>query len=203
VRPDVVALTRAQVPVAVDALVRAFDDSPIMRFLFREDWVRRRGMQQFFRAVTLDALPFAEVWSVADGSAVPATAVWLPPGAHPPSLARQLRQLIATPLLGPLKPGPLLRSLRYLREVERSHPRDEHWYLALLGTDPPRQGHGLGTALLEPVLARADATGHPAYLETDKERNLAYYARFGFELVETLSPAPGGPPTWTMLRPAR
>jgi GNAT superfamily N-acetyltransferase len=203
VTPQPVPLARSQVRTAVAALVRAFDDSPIMRFLFPEDWVRRRGLRQFFRAVVLDALPFGEVRAVVDGDGVPATAVWLPPGAHPPSTVRQLRQLVTTPLLGPLKPGSLLRSLRYLREVERFHPHEPHWYLALLGTDPPRQGQGLGRALLEPVLDRCDAEGLPAYLETDKERNLAYYARFGFELVDTLTPVPGGPPTWTMLRAPR
>jgi GNAT superfamily N-acetyltransferase len=200
---EVAPLPRARVDRAVDALLRAFDDSPIMRFLFPDDWVRRRGMRQFFRAVALDALPFAEVWSVIDGPEVPATAVWLPPRAYPPSTLRQIRQLVAAPFLGPLKPGALLRSLRYLREVEKAHPKPEHWYLALLGTDPPAQGTGMGTRLLEPVLERCDATGMPAYLETDKERNLAYYARFRFELVDTIHPVPDGPPTWTMLRAPR
>jgi GNAT superfamily N-acetyltransferase len=187
----------------VDALVRAFDDSPIMRFLFPEEWVRRRAMQQFFRSVILDALPFGEVRAVVEGDQVPATGVWLPPGTYPPTIRRQLRQLVAPPFLGPLKPRALLHSLRYLREVERSHPAGDHWYLALLGTDPPRQGHGLGTALMTPALARCDETGLPAYLETDKERNLAYYARFRFELVDTIHPAEGGPPTWTMQREPR
>ena len=196
-------LARPQVDAAVAALVRAFDDSPIMRFLFPENWVRRRGLTQFFRSIVLDALPFGAVRSFVDGDAVIATAVWLPPGAWPQSTARQLRQLVTTPLLGPLKPGPLLRSLRYLRAVDRRHPHEPHWYLGLLGTDPPFQGRGLGRALLEPVLERCDAEGLPAYLETDKERNLAYYARFRFELVETLTPVPGGPPTWTMLRAPR
>lgn len=196
----IVPLTRSLLDPALDALLRAFDDSPIMRFLFPDEWVRRRGMRQFFKAVALDALPFHTVSVVADATGAPATAVWLPPGAYPPSIMRQIRQLLRTPVLGPLVPGALVRSLRYLRRVEEVHPKEEHWYLALLGTDPPMQGKGLGTSLLEPVLARCDETGMPAYLETDKERNLAYYARFRFELVDTIHPVADGPPTWTMLR---
>ena len=71
----------------------------------------------------------------------------------------------------------------------------------MLGVEPSAQGKGLGGRLLEPVLQQADSEGLPAYLETDKERNLAFYARFRFGLVDTLWPdGPDAPPEWTMWR---
>ncbi len=48
-----------------------------------------------------------------------------------------------------------------------------------------------------------DEDGLPCYLETQKEDNLAYYRRFGFEETERLSPSRHGPPLFTMTRPAR
>jgi GNAT superfamily N-acetyltransferase len=90
--------------------------------------------------------------------------------------------------------------MRYLTASDKVHPKDLHWYLSVLGVDPRRQGEGLGGRLLDHVLDRLDHEGIPAYLETDKERNLAWYARRRFELRETLHPVRGGPPVWTMWR---
>ena len=70
-----------------------------------------------------------------------------------------------------------------------------HWYLGILGVDPRHQGEGLGARLIDHTLDRLDREGLPAYLETDKESNLAWYARRRFELRETLHPVAAGPPS--------
>ncbi len=52
-----------------------------------------------------------------------------------------------------------------------------------------QQGKGVGGALMRPVLEHCDAEGIPCYLESSKERNLPFYRRHGFEVVEELSAA--------------
>jgi GNAT superfamily N-acetyltransferase len=93
-------------------------------------------------------------------------------------------------------------AMRFLASMERHRPRDPHWYLAILGTDPAQQGRGLGTAVLEPILRRCDANGLGAYLESSKEANVPWYERHGFELTEVLE-HPGGPSLWLMWRDPR
>ena len=88
-------------------------------------------------------------------------------------------------------------------EVERRHPREPHLYLAVLGADPPAQGRGVGSAAIAPGLELADAEGLPAYLETAKERNLAFYTRFGFRVTDEFRLPGGGPTVWCMWRDAR
>ncbi len=73
-----------------------------------------------------------------------------------------------------------------LFQVDGLRPREPHWYLATLGTDPDRQGKGLGSTLMESMARRIDESGLPAYLESSKERNVSFYARFGFEVVDEL-----------------
>jgi GNAT superfamily N-acetyltransferase len=92
-------------------------------------------------------------------------------------------------------------ALRLQALLDRKHHEvaEPHWYLSLLGTDPSFQRRGVGSALLAPVLARAHEQGIPAYLETQKEMNVPYYRRHGFELVEQIQ-ARGCPPMWTMSR---
>jgi ribosomal protein S18 acetylase RimI-like enzyme len=75
-------------------------------------------------------------------------------------------------------------------------------YLSVLGTDPAAQGRGIGSALLAPVLRQCDEDGVPAYLESSKERNVAFYARHGFRVREELA-LPRGPQMWLMWRDPR
>ncbi len=67
--------------------------------------------------------------------------------------------------------------------MEEFHLAEPHWYLPLIAADPARQGQGLGTALMEAAIARIDADGRPAYLESSNPRNIPLYERFGFERI--------------------
>ena len=82
---------------------------------------------------------------------------------------------------------------------EAKHPRRPHWYLSVLGTDPSRQGEGLGSAVLAPVLEECDRLDIGAYLETATERNVGFYARHGFKPVDEVV-LPNGPRMWLMWR---
>jgi ribosomal protein S18 acetylase RimI-like enzyme len=92
--------------------------------------------------------------------------------------------------------------VRLLAAYERARPRQTHWYLGTLGTDPDRQGRGVGSALLRVVLDRLDHEGLPAYLESSKERNLAFYARHGFQVTGEITTR-RGPTLWLMWREPR
>ena len=48
------------------------------------------------------------------------------------------------------------RLLRFFQIADAKHPREPHWYLALLGVDPDHQGRGFGSHLMQPVLTRCD-----------------------------------------------
>ena len=67
----------------------------------------------------------------------------------------------------------------------------------------PGPGSGIGRSLVEPVLQRADRDGVPAYLESSKERNIAFYARHGFEVTGQIHTPRGGPTLWLMWREPR
>lgn len=100
------------------------------------------------------------------------------------------------------RPRSLLDGSRYLLAIDRAHPMTPMWYLYLLASDPSVQRRGIGTALQGTMLEAADHDGRECYLETQKEANLAYYLRFGYEVAEELRPVSNGPPLWTMRRPA-
>lgn len=198
---------RAGTPDDLRAIARvladAFEDSPVTRWIVPGRRLRPTALRAFFGSGARDALGHGRVWVAEDGSRIVGAAVWLPPGSYPMTTRRELRTAI--PVLGllPIAPRTLRRALQYQAAVTRVHPRVEHWYLVSIGVAAERRGSGLGTRLLAPGLAAADAEGLPCYLETEKERNLPFYARHRFDVSLHLpEPVPTAPQVWCMERPA-
>ncbi len=196
-------LSRALVDETARTLARAFDDSPLFAFLFPKGPARLRITEGTFRGTLLDALPFGAVHVAMDSSGVIGAASWLPPAGYPIPARRQAILFARMAVLFPHAPTRVADSVRYLNATDKVHPKGLHWYLGLLGVDPRHQGEGVGARLVDHTLEQLDREGIPAYLETDKESNLAWYARRRFELRETLSPVRSGPPVWTMWRDPR
>jgi ribosomal protein S18 acetylase RimI-like enzyme len=86
--------------------------------------------------------------------------------------------------------------------IEKVHPKEPHWYLQVIGTDPRKQGKGFAGVLMRNQLAVADASGTPCYLESSKESNIPVYRAFGFEVVREIH-LPNGPTLWPMWRNVR
>jgi GNAT superfamily N-acetyltransferase len=72
-------------------------------------------------------------------------------------------------------------------------------YLGVLATHPARQGEGLATAVLTPILDEADRLGIACCLETSTMKNRRFYERRGFTHATEII-LPGGPPTWWLRR---
>jgi GNAT superfamily N-acetyltransferase len=75
---------------------------------------------------------------------------------------------------------PYERLLAYNDALAAATPGDRYWYLGVLATHPTRQGEGLATAVLEPVLGEADRGSIACCLETATEANRRFYERRGF-----------------------
>jgi GNAT superfamily N-acetyltransferase len=76
----------------------------------------------------------------------------------------------------------------------------EHYYLWGLVVDPAHKQQGIGTALLKPVVEKADTEKKPIYLETHDEKNVNYYQRLDFHLVRTAMIPISPVPIWCMMR---
>jgi GNAT superfamily N-acetyltransferase len=183
----------AEVDRLAAMLARAFDDDPVMHHMIaprkRELYARRFFAWQMRRLLADEQVHVA-------GDALGA-AIWALPHNWRESPADALRLAVS------MFPAVALRLPSVVASVamfERKHPREPHMYLGVLGTEPSAQGRGVGSAAISAGLAFADAEGLPAYLESSKERNLDFYARFGFKVLDELPLPGGGPPIWPMWR---
>jgi ribosomal protein S18 acetylase RimI-like enzyme len=160
-------------PVAT-ALARSFADDPLMMWLIPDGPSRERRLRGFFHAELGHAHANGVVLTT-DGHA--GGALWLAPKRWKIDIWGTLREAPAiVRAFGRRIPS----ALKLQEQMDKAHPRDEHWYLSVLGTDPAQQGNGVGGALIRGVTDRCDTTGIGAYLESSKAANVPYYERFGF-----------------------
>jgi GNAT superfamily N-acetyltransferase len=189
--------TRADRARLVDVLAGAFADDPVFRYLLPLDLRRRSArLRGFFSLEVLRSQRLGGAWTSADGAGA---AIWCPPGRWRPSSWETLRQ---TPAAVRVFGRQLGLASKALATMQAHHPHEPHWYLSYLAATPGRQGTGIGSALLRPVLRRCDEHGLPAYLEATGERNRALYLRHGFVDRESYA-LPDGPPLFPMWRAPR
>ena len=193
---DVRPITPGDLDAVGTALGRAFADDPVMTYLSPRlsDEERARRLVPFFRTDAQQRARMASVWTTSDGGGA---AIWAPPDRWRTSVRDGLG--LAAAILRSAGPR-ALRSMAVLSRIERVHPKEPHWYLAVLGTDPAHQGKGIGGALQRVVLDRCDREGLPAYLESSKESNVPYYERFGWKVTSELTLPKGGPTLHLMWR---
>jgi len=200
---EITRLAEGQVEEAGEMLGRAFHDNPMSLYILPDEGDRTRHLGWMFGTSTRYGCLFGEVYTTT--GRIDGAAVWLTPESPPMSRETAGRAGMAEL---PQKMGPeafqrLMVMKSHFDELRRRDAPEPHWYLWVLGVDPPRQGQGVGGALLQPVLARADADGLPCYLETDKPINVPFYQRHGFEVVVVDDLPGGGFHYWTMKRAPR
>ena len=186
--------TAADVPPLAAALARAFDDDPVMTWVFPDPRTRTDRMARLFALLLrTHHLRRGEIWA-ADGWT--GAAAWCAPDQWRVPIGQQARNMV--PVVRLIGFG-LFTRLRGLVEAEHHHPTAPHWYLGVLGVDPDHQGTGVASALMRPVLERCDTEGLPAYLESSTQANLAFYSRHGFEVRDKIALG-SGPSIWGMWR---
>jgi len=93
------------------------------------------------------------------------------------------------------------RSTLHYEKLRREIAPKPHLYLAVLAVTPEFQGQGFASKLIRPMLARLDAEGLSAYVETQNLRNVAMYEHYGF-VLERKDVMPGSDITmYILIRP--
>jgi ribosomal protein S18 acetylase RimI-like enzyme len=174
---DVRLALESEQDAVISTMALAFTSDPCARYAFASPDTYLSAFRPFATALGGGALAAGAAYLAGDGAAA---ALWLPPGVE--------------------SDGPGIGAV--IEGMGKYHPHEPHWYLAMLGVDPMRQGQGLGSALLKAALKRCDAEGVIAYLESSNPKNVPLYERHGFEVMGLIQPG-DFPPLYPMLRPAR
>jgi GNAT superfamily N-acetyltransferase len=176
-------------PEELDALAEtltlAFREDPVWSWGFSVRECGLEGMRAAWRLYLRSALGYDWVWRTEDGAAV---ALWIPP--RKPDLLAKDEQRFEPLMREALGPG-AERLFAAFERFEEARPSEPHYYLSLLGTHPDRSGEGWGMGLLADNLARIDAEGEPAYLESSNPANVPRYERLGFAVFDEFAISDG------------
>ncbi len=198
-QPEIRRATPADVPGLARMLARAFLDDPVASWAWRPDGLRLGALERFQATRMRQLMGHAEVWT---NDELSSAALWAPPGHFHASVSEILA--LVPCFLHPRLFARLPLVAYGWNKLEMRHPRSpEHFYLAVLGTEPGEQGRGLGSRVLAGVLDQCDGDGVGAYLESSKRSNIDFYARHGFKVTRELKLARRGPTMWAMWRDPR
>ena len=174
----------------VATITSAFIADPVARWVYPKAADYFRWFPGFVRAFAGRAIEDGSALYNPDYSGV---ALWLGPGAHADEEA--LVKLVYDSM-------PEERHAEMFElfvKMDAGHPKEDHWYLPMIGVDTNRQNLGIGAGLMKLASERSDRERLPAYLESSNPKNISLYLRCGFRSVGEIT-AGGSPPLVRMLR---
>ena len=193
-------LKRHDLPSAVGVIARGMRENPLHIAALGAD-AELRGAR-LIRMFTV-ALPLIHSKGVLlgafEGDTLVGIAGMVAPGRCQPTLTEKLTTMPRfMPAVGG---GALTRVGRWMAAWAEHDLKQPHWHLGPVTVDTHMQGRGIGSALMNEYCARLDRLHVAGYLETDKLVNVAFYARFGFETIDSAPVL--NVPNWFMKRSAR
>ncbi|MEO0559931.1 MAG: GNAT family N-acetyltransferase [Bacteroidota bacterium] len=185
---------------AVELAARAFHDDPLFVHLHPDASTRQREFAVEHAAYLKRIyLPVGLAEGAVMDRQLVGMALWLPPNAQN---GLSWREWLCIPTL--LRTVGWTRTRFMIREYgafDAAWPAGKQFhYLGLIAVDAQAQGRGVGSALLQAGLDRADRDSVGVYLETGTEINLAFYRKHGFDVQQEIQ-LPTGPRHWAMWRP--
>jgi len=178
---------------ALSAMMLAFSGDPFFRWFAPDPDLYVQHGRDLMDAFGGNAFENGTAYASANYEGV---SFWLPPGV-------KTNEALAGQAINKIVPSELVDSVwSIFGEMGSYHPKEDYWYLPLIGVDPARQGQGLGSALLKHALEIVDRTALPAFLESSNPKNISLYERHGFEVVGRIQTG-SSPPVHPMIRAAQ
>jgi len=164
-------------------LSKAFCQDPIFRYLIPDTKQRLKTLNHYFQHVIKYGLHYGEVYSSPNLEGI---SIWLPPNNSSHTRWKAIRTgALVLPLKVKWKYLTLQNKIyKFTDNLHKKLVPYPHWYLSLIGVGPNHQGKGVGQHLLSTTINRIDLECKPIYLETNKEKNVEIFKRFGFRILK-------------------
>jgi len=179
-----------ELPVAASLASHAMIDLPENKVVF---YGNRHRLEAYFR-ILFTKCP-GKVMLAKDGDFIAGIMriVEYPECQMPPKLALRLfPQMVYT-----IK-GSIYRGIKLQKLWGKYDPQEYHWHLGPIAVAPEMQGKGIGGLMMVHFCKFIDSQNSAGYLETGTEKNVRFYKRFGFSVIDKAQFYDAV--TWFMLR---
>jgi ribosomal protein S18 acetylase RimI-like enzyme len=193
-------LRATQASQAAQMLARAFHGDPLYAFIIPDSDERERLLPHIFGFRIRYGILYGEVHATSMN--LEGVAVWVPSEKVDITWWRGLQAggFSLYREVGKRVVSKLNEIQDYSLSIHRRHTSFRHWHLSPIAVDPCYQGKGYARSLMSAMLTRLDQEGLPCFLETQSERNVSIYKRYGFAVVERGLIPGSSIPHWAMLR---
>jgi len=183
-KTNIIKLSKNHIIPAGAVLGRALKDDPVSVHVTPDEVKRHLTMECVFRMTCYLGVKYGEVY--ATSADLEGVAVWIPYEYYKDKFWRNLKAAFKGRMW---KMGlDASRNIKPIREystaAHRKYAPTNHWYLQSLGVEPIHQGKGYGSLLLEHFIEKIATDSLPIFLETSTQRNVNFYERFGFQVME-------------------
>ena len=198
-----IRLNKSNAKPAVEVLVRAFRNYPLLQYYFPSEVEREKISYYFLSFAVFTGISYGEVYATSPN--LEGVAVWIPSTNYPVTFWRLLHSVPPLIIFGlGMHGGSKMRRLgEYIDTVHQRLTPFKHWFLQTIGIASQFQGKGYAGKLLRPMLSKIDEEGLPCYLETLDEQNVSLYEHFSFKIVDKSNVPETSLTNWAMLREAQ
>lgn len=193
-------LKRKDAKKAAAVFSRAFQNDLLAQVMFPDEDFRRKILPTYFTYRITYGILYGEVY--APSPTIEGLAVWYLSDQYEMTNWRNMRaggmKLMFNTDKETLKRMNIIG--HFTTELRNKYTSEKYWYLAPIGVDPSFQGKGFASKLMRAMLARIDSENLSALLETQDERNVKIYNKFGFEIVQEVTLPNTDVPHWLMSR---
>jgi ribosomal protein S18 acetylase RimI-like enzyme len=178
-------LRNSDVKTASVVLGRAFDKDPdVVTIIPPERYNRQEKIFSIFRCFVRFGLLSGEVY--APSSQIEGVSIWFLSSKMSINFFKALRAGFLS-LFKTLDGNEIQQFRTCGQEIENYHRdliSEEHWYLNIIGVDPTFQRQGYAKKIFGAMLSRIDEERLPCFLDTNSEKNVSIYEKFGFKVAQ-------------------
>jgi len=195
-------LTPEHVNEAIKVAGSAFEDDPLMVFAYPDEKERKQKSPYGFYMLYNYGIKHGLTYATSKN--LEGITIWLPPNKVYPSTWQMMRYggFYTMRKVG-LKLKAIKRTMtifKYLEEKHKELAPFDHWYFQNIAVKPEEQGKGYGGLMISTMLKTIESDRLPIYVETNTEKSVSIYQKYGFEVLEYIIIPETPVPLWCMLR---
>lgn len=189
---------------AIACLTNAFSEDQCLEYLLGSE-INNPEKARFMHEYTLKyGSLFGHVFTTSKN--IEGVSIWLPPKSSNVSSFMNAWRFIRS---GGLKLDKIINHGTialikkygdYSSELHHRNVKVPHWYLMSIGVANEFQGQGFSKELIMPMIEYFDKNAQTCYLETHNPKNVTFYEKFGFKIMEIGILPDSNTTHWAMLR---
>lgn len=174
-------LKKKDINKSAEILAKAFSDYPMFRHICGEEHIHE-NLQVFLRFLTKYTFLYGETY--ASSSELEGTILYIDFDNYKFNLFRSLRAGVLSLIKIGKNTGRRFNEYgEFSLKLHKKIIKDPHQYLMFIGVDPEKHRRGFGSKLISQLVKTAEEKNQPCYLETHDTKNIAFYKKYGFEVV--------------------